>query len=233
MLTVKTLVVGDLSTNCYLVSSSKAGRGPTSLERSDLSTPCLIIDPGDEADFITETITNEKLTPTAIVLTHGHFDHVLGCLELKLNFDLPILIHKNDLKLYSSANQSALHWLKRKTLKVPPIDQYIKEGDKIKVGTETLTVLETPGHTPGSICLYSSPPLNTKYSILNTILFTGDTLFADGVGRTDFFYSSSTDLANSLEKIKSILSEPFPLSKGESKGVIIYPGHGNSFIQSQ
>jgi len=207
MLSVKTLPVGDLEANCYLVSNGNK---------------CIIIDPGDDADFITETIANEKLAPTAIVLTHGHFDHVLGCLELKLNFDIPILLHQNDLKLYSSANQSAKHWLKKNTLKVPPIDQFIKEGDKIKVGSETLTVIETPGHTPGSICLYHPGAL-----------FTGDTLFKDAAGRTDFSYSSPSDLAKSLTKIKSILSEPFPLSKGEPKGVItVYPGHGESFTSS-
>ncbi|MEK7064489.1 MAG: MBL fold metallo-hydrolase [Patescibacteria group bacterium] len=196
MLSIKTLPVGDLTANCYLVSNGNK---------------CIIIDPGDDADFITETIANEKLTPIAIVLTHGHFDHVLGCLELKLNFDVPILLHKNDLKLYSSANQSALHWLKKKTLKVPPVDQFIKEGDKIKVGGEVLTVIETPGHTPGSICLYDG----TKN------LFSGDTIFKDGVGRTDFSYSSPLQLTKSLDKLSKLPKE-----------TIVYPGHGESFISS-
>lgn len=196
MLSIKTLPVGDLTANCYLVSNGNK---------------CIIIDPGDDADFITETIANEKLTPIAIVLTHGHFDHVLGCLELKLNFDVPILLHKNDLKLYSSANQSAKHWLKKNTLRVPPIDQFIKEGDKIKVGGEVLTVIETPGHTPGSICLYDG----TKN------LFSGDTIFKDGVGRTDFSYSSPLQLTKSLDKLSKLPKE-----------TIVYPGHGESFISS-
>ncbi|MBI2326309.1 MBL fold metallo-hydrolase [Candidatus Collierbacteria bacterium] len=221
MLVVKTLPVGDLTANCYLVSDGDE---------------CLIIDPGDDADFITETIANEKLTPTAIVLTHGHFDHVLGCLELKLNFDVPILLHEKDKKIYTSANQSAAHWLKKKTLKVPPIDQFIKEADKIKVGAQTLTVIETPGHTPGSICLYHPlPPLKLRGGERSSgVIFTGDTLFANAVGRTDLSYSSPSDLAKSLKKIRSLPSEPFPLSKGEPKGVIVvYPGHGESFILSE
>src|SRR3989344_7620558 len=190
MLSVKTLPIGDLEANCYLVSDSDE---------------CLIIDPGDDADFITETIASEKLTPIAIVLTHGHFDHVLGCLELKLNFNVPLLLHKNDEKLYSSANQSALHWLKKKTLKVPPIDHFIKEGDKIKVGEEKLIVIETPGHTPGSVCLYDG----------RKNLFTGDTLFKDGVGRTDFSYSRPLQLTKSLNKLFKLPAE-----------TAIYPGHG-------
>lgn len=214
MLVVKTLPVGDLEANCYLVSDSDE---------------CLIIDPGDDADFITETIANEKLTPTAIVLTHGHFDHVLGCLELKLNFSIPILLHKNDLKLYSSANQSAAHWLKKKTLKVPPIDQFIKEGDEIKVGNEKLVVIETPGHTPGSICLtyHPLPPLKLRGGERSSgAIFTGDTLFKDAVGRTDFSYSSPPDLQNSLTKIKSAMSNV-------QCEILIYPGHGESFILSE
>lgn len=217
MLSIQTLTVGDLQTNCYLVSSGDE---------------TLIIDPGDDADFITDTITNEKLKPTAIVLTHAHFDHVLGCLELKLNFNIPILLHKNDLKLYSSANRSALHWLKKKTLRVPPIDQFIKEGDEIKVGAEKLTVIETPGHTPGSICLFSTFPspgertprgwpdgLPRGGRNATPTLFTGDTLFADGVGRTNFSYSQPLQLTKSLAKLFRLPSE-----------TIIYPGHGPTAI---
>ena len=204
MLSVKTLPVGDLEANCYLVSDGNK---------------CIIIDPGDDADFITETIASEKLTPIAIVLTHGHFDHVLGCLELKLNFNIPILLHEKDKKIYTSANQSAKHWLKKNTLKVPPIDQFIKEGDIIKVGAQTLTVIETPGHTPGSICLYSSPPHNSKFIIHNSVLFTGDTLFKDAVGRTDLSYSSPSDLSKSLLKLKAVSCQ-LP--------TVVYPGHGES-----
>ncbi|MFZ2202497.1 MAG: MBL fold metallo-hydrolase [Microgenomates group bacterium] len=205
MLTINTLTVGDLSSNCYLVSDTDE---------------CVIIDPGDDADFITETIINKKLKPTAIVLTHGHFDHVLGCLELKLNFTIPIYLNEKDKKLYTSANQSATHWLKKKTLKVPPIDQFIKEGSKIKIGSESLTVIETPGHTPGSVCFYDG----------QKNLFTGDTLFADSVGRTDFSYSKPLQLTKSLAKLFKLPGE-----------TIVYPGHGDSttlsaarlFIQSK
>ncbi len=205
MLAIDKLTVGDLETNCYLVSDSNE---------------CVIIDPGDDADFITETIINKKLKPTAIVLTHGHFDHVLGCLELKLNFTIPIYLNEKDKKLYTSANQSATHWLKKKTLKVPPIDQFIKEGSKIKIGSESLTVIETPGHTPGSVCFYDG----------QKNLFTGDTLFADSVGRTDFSYSKPLQLTKSLAKLFKLPGE-----------TIVYPGHGDSttlsaarlFIQSK
>ncbi len=195
MLVVKTLVVGDLETNCYLVSDSATNE-------------TIIIDPGDDADYITEAITNEKLKPATIVLTHGHFDHVLGCLELKLNFGVPILLHQNDLKLYNSANRSAHHWLKKKSLKVPPIDHFLKENDEIDFGSEKLTIIETPGHTPGSVCLYDG----AKY------LFSGDTLFKDGVGRTDFSYSRPLQLTKSLDKLFKLPGN-----------IVVYPGHGDLF----
>ncbi|MEK7525312.1 MAG: MBL fold metallo-hydrolase [Patescibacteria group bacterium] len=204
MLNIQTLTVGDLTANCYLVSDGDE---------------CIIIDPGDDADFITETITNQKLKPTAIILTHGHFDHVLGCLELKLNFNLPIYLHKNDEKLYTSANQSALHWLKKKTLKVPPLDHFIKAGDEVKVGNEILKVIETPGHTPGSICLYRGPTSVQRTDLSPPILLTGATLFAQGVGRTDFSYSSPLQLTKSLDRLSK-----FP------GNTIVYPGHGDLFF---
>lgn len=223
MLDIRTLTVGEMETNCYLVSSSDGGAKGDS---SEVETKCLIIDPGDDADFITQTILDNKLKPIAIVLTHGHFDHVLGCLELKLNFNIPIYLHEKDAKLYASANQSAAHWLKKKSLKVPSVDQYIKEGDKIPFGNEFLTVIETPGHTPGSICLYSSP-LNLKSQMSNVkYLFTGDTLFAEGVGRTNFSYSSPSDLQKSLRKISNL---QYQISNFKSQ-IVIYPGHGESTI---
>ncbi len=187
---VKTLIVGDLQTNCYLITAD----GET-----------LIIDPGDEADFITQTILENKSKPVAILLTHGHFDHVLGCLELKLNFDIPILLNKNDEKHYTSANQRAKHWTKKGSLKVPTVDQYIKESDQIKFGGESLTVIETPGHTPGSICLYDG----------KKNLFTGDTLFKEGIGRTDFSYSKPLQLSKSLDILFRL-----------PENTLVYPGHG-------
>jgi len=217
MFDVKTLTVGELETNCYLLSDSQSG-------------DTYIIDPGDDADFITETILHHQLTPLAILLTHGHFDHVLGCLELKLNFNIPIYLNEKDKKLYSSANQSALHWLKKNTLKVPPIDNFLKDKQKLPLGSENVAIIETPGHTPGSISIYSSFPsqyqrrggtstLVGEETSQTSILFTGDTLFKDAVGRTDFSYSKPLQLTKSLEKLFKL-----------PETTIIYPGHGEATI---
>src|SRR3989344_2226342 len=167
------LTLGELDTNCYLVWC------PTTFET-------LIIDPADSGDFITETLLSRQLHPVAIILTHGHFDHVLGLLELKLNFPVPIMMAKTDQFLLAQAARSAHHWLKHPVDPVPPADSFLKDGQKITFGHSMLTVMATPGHTPGSVCLHN-----------DDFILTGDTLFKDGVGRTDFHYSKPLQLAQS------------------------------------
>ncbi|MFH0863832.1 MAG: MBL fold metallo-hydrolase [Candidatus Gottesmanbacteria bacterium] len=191
---IEKLVVGQLATNCYLCFD-------------DINREAVVIDPGDDAQFILNRLQDLKLHPKTIIATHGHFDHVLGTTELKLSLNIPFLINEKDLFLIKQAKSSAHHFL---GIKVDPVilpDQFIKEGDLINFGSESLRVLETPGHTPGGISL-----------IGNKIVFTGDTLFADGVGRTDFSYSSKDDLTKSIKRLQKI-----------QRNYTFYPGHGDSF----
>lgn len=179
-LNVEALTLGDLDTNCYLVSC------PVTAE-------VLIIDPADDGGYITDVILQRQLQPTGILLTHGHFDHVLGLLELKLNFPVPVMLHAADDALLQRATESAKHWLKRVVDPVPPADQAIKDGDVIMIGKSWLKIIETPGHTPGSIAAFN-----------DSLLFTGDTLFKEGVGRTDFSYSNSKKLWQSVAKLREL-----------------------------
>ena len=189
--------LGALNTNAYLVFCPKTRAG-------------LIIDPSDEANFLSEKILREKIKPLAIVATHGHFDHLLAANELQLAFGIPFLIHQNDQKILSTLQKSASWHLRRKMSEEPPKKlSFLKEGEKICFGKEWLTVIELPGHTPGSIGLYN---------FSQKILFSGDTIFKDGVGRADFAYSSPENLTQSLQKIR----EKFA-------GFRIFPGHGESF----
>jgi hydroxyacylglutathione hydrolase len=196
-LMVETFSLGQLQTNCYLVWCQQTHES-------------IIIDPADDADFISQQILNLALNPLCIVFTHGHFDHVLGSLELKLNFDLPIFMHKNDAHLLKTAQASAKYWLKHEVDPVPNDTLPISANTSLQVGKSTLKVIETPGHTPGSISLFANEP--------QPILFTGDTLFKAGVGRTDFKYSSPYDLQHSIEYLFDTLPE----------NTICYPGHGES-----
>jgi len=194
---ILTLTLGELDTNCYLVWC------PNTLE-------AIIIDPADEGSFISEKILELKLKPLCMVFTHAHFDHVLGSLELRLNFDLPIFLHKNDLFLAKKAQESAKYWLKSDEIAPVPSElSFINEGKLLEFGNCILEIVETPGHTPGSIALVSKGKTN--------IIFTGDTLFKNAVGRTDFQYSRPMDMEKSLRKI---LSYP--------KDTVCYPGHGET-----
>lgn len=193
-LKIETLVVGQMQSNCYFISD------PESFE-------CLIIDPGDDGDYIVRKIQENNLKPKMILATHGHFDHIMSATEVKLAFNLKFKIHKDDEFLVKNMTDSAGHFLGITTDPPPDIDSHLKDGDKITVGKFKLKVLETPGHTPGSICFYC---------LEENLLITGDTLFADGgVGRTDFSYSNHDELVKSLTKIFSL--------PGKTQ---IYPGHG-------
>ncbi len=218
MLNIITLTLGQLETNCYLIAD-------------EATNNCLIIDPADEADQITQKILDEKLTPQAIILTHGHFDHVLGCLELKLNFKIPTYLHPLDNFLLKQAQSNAKHFLGLNVDPVPPADFPLTDDQVIDLGAEKLIVIHTPGHTPGSICLLSPPSpviLNliqdrsrNEFGMTKNAIFTGDTLFSDAVGRTDLSYSSPSDLQNSLKNLKSTMCNV--------KSAMVFPGHGPSF----
>lgn len=193
---VITFILGELQTNCYLIINQNTNQ-------------CLIIDPADEANFISEQILKQKLKPTAIIATHGHFDHILAANELQMAFAIPFYIHKKDLFLVKNLQKSASFWTKRKIFeKSPEKISFLQTRIRNFKDFGKLRIIHTPGHTPGSVCLYF-PEEKT--------LFTGDTLFANGVGRTDFTYSSEKDLLASLKKLAKL--------PGETK---IYPGHGES-----
>ncbi|GIK83438.1 MAG: MBL fold hydrolase [Patescibacteria group bacterium] len=196
-LQVETLTIGQLETNCYIAYCKQTNE-------------CIVIDPADSGDFITQTILDLKLTPLCILFTHAHFDHVLGSLELKLNFDIPIFMNQKDTQLLKKAQSSGKYWLKQEVDPVPQETKPLSEGSLIQIGKSSLVVYETPGHTPGSIVLFANEP--------QPLLFTGDTLFKAGVGRTDFEYSSPRDLQKSIQKLFATLPPE----------TICYPGHGET-----
>lgn len=189
--------VGQMATNCYLATDED-------------SKNTIIIDPGEDADFISETILKNSFIPVAIVLTHGHYDHCLAALELILNFKIPIYLHQDDLSIYQRAKRTADHFSTSKNLDIPPVSKFLKDKQILRFGNSQMTVIHTPGHTPGSVCLHSEE-----------VLFTGDTLFSDSVGDTSHQYSNPKHLKNSLSIIKKLPSH-----------TIIYPGHGNSAFLS-
>lgn len=176
---IRRLVVGNLHTNCYLVAAGKRGQG-------------VIIDPGGSLERITEASEKEGLSVKYIINTHGHPDHVAADTALARLTGATIAIHPLDLAW------NPLDWGENSVLK-------LSDAMILEVGALKLKVIHTPGHTPGSVCIY-----------LDGILFTGDLLFQGSVGRTDFPGGSSADLMRSLRE-KIVVLPP---------STRVLPGHG-------
>jgi hydroxyacylglutathione hydrolase len=205
------LPVGMLQCNCHIVGDPQ-------------TREAIVIDPGDDAVRILEVIERHHLKVTAIVVTHTHIDHVVGLRRVQEETGAPVYIHPDDLDLYRMLEVQAT-WLGWKTPEAVKVDQLVREGDVIRWGGYEAQILHTPGHTPGSVCLYmptdmpASPanPSGAKSARKGTAqLFAGDTLFAGSIGRTDLWGGSFSGIIRSLKgKLLELPDE-----------TIVYPGHG-------
>ena len=164
---IKTIPVGHLETNCYIVTDEE-------------SLSCAVIDPGDESNTILDYLESNKLEAQAILITHGHHDHVLAAAAVREATGAPIYINKADKELFLQSCGDT-----------PCI--FYKEGDTVSVGGLTFHVLETPGHTPGCVTLRCEDAL-----------FVGDTLFRDSCGRTDLPGGSMDMLTLSLRRLAAL-----------------------------
>ncbi|WP_027363496.1 MBL fold metallo-hydrolase [Desulfotruncus alcoholivorax] len=189
---LKALVVGMLGTNCYIIGCEKTGIGA-------------VVDPGAESERVLDELKKLNLNCRYIILTHGHMDHIGDVGEVRAATGALVLIHAADAgRLVNPGRFSALPVGE---IKPGNADRTLQHGDEIEVGTIKIKVIHTPGHTPGGICLD-----------IGNILITGDTLFAESIGRTDFPGGSYTDLINSIKERLLV----FPDETG------VYPGHGPS-----
>ena len=190
MARIHTLVVGRLQTNCYILESDSTA---------------LVIDPGDEPERILRFLNDIKVKPNQIIATHTHFDHVLGVDEIRATLNIPFLIHHDDLSMLESM-QSRVRQFTGLTVPPPPrVDRFLADGESLTVGHDTIKVLHTPGHSPGSISLAG-----------RGYVFTGDALFNQSIGRTDLPGGDLDTL------IRSITDRLFSLAED----TVVYPGHG-------
>ncbi len=187
---IHALVVGRLQTNCYIVQSQ---------------AEAMIIDPGDEPERILRFIKDINATPTRIIATHTHFDHVLGVDRVRKATRIPFMIHRDDLLMLESMQSRVRQFMGFEVPPPPSVDGYLKDGESLRLGDETIRVLHTPGHSPGSISLCG-----------DGYVFTGDVLFNQSIGRTDL---PGGDLKTLVHSIRDQL---FKLDDE----TIVYPGHG-------
>ena len=189
----KVLVVGQLQCNCSILGD-------------ETSHEAIVVDPGADISKIVSILAEDHLTLKYILITHAHIDHIAGALDLKRRTGAPIYYNQNDLPLVKLMDVQA-GWLGIPTPEVLPPDADLDHGTPIDIPGISLQALHTPGHTPGSVCLYLPD---------QSLLLAGDTLFANSVGRTDL------PGGNSRQLIQSIHDHLLPLPAE----VRVLPGHG-------
>jgi hydroxyacylglutathione hydrolase len=187
------LPVGPLQCNCSIIGD-------------EITREAMVIDPGDDIEDVLALIAKHQLQVKQIVITHAHIDHVGGAMKLRAATGAPILLNQNDHALLKMLDMQAA-WVGMASPGKVDIDQSVKQADTIKAGSLVANVIETPGHTEGSICLYF--PAENK-------LIAGDTLFAGSIGRTDLPGGSFEKIIRSLHgKVLALPDE-----------TVVVPGHG-------
>ena len=192
---VQMFTIGRLFTNCYIVGCEQ-------------TKEAIVIDPGFdtqlEAERVFEFIDSNALVLKLVVNTHGHPDHTCGNGIIKKKFHIPILIHEHDARMLGKSSDMIAGFFGFGNSS-PPADMLLHNGDTVKFGKITLKVIHTPGHSRGSIMLLGEREV-----------FTGDTLFAGSIGRTDFPESSKSDMSRSLRRLANLPNH-----------LVVYPGHGS------
>ncbi|MDF2484966.1 MAG: hypothetical protein K0R46_1134 [Herbinix sp.] len=193
-LILKTLVLGMVQTNCYIVSNSE-------------TKEAIVFDPADHADRIEQYLKANDLVCKGILLTHGHFDHILAAEELAAATQASIYAHEEEAKLLADPHRNASSQIHKECSLVP--EMLLKDGQVLQLAGFTIKVIHTPGHTAGGVCYYF---------LGKGTLISGDTLFRDSIGRTDLPTGNGRLLVDSIhDKLMSLEDQ-----------VKVYPGHGAS-----
>lgn len=197
MLKIKTIQCNMLAENCYIVSNN--------------DNECIIIDCGAHSNgeyaYIEQYISDNALTPKMHLLTHGHFDHIMGAKWIFEKYGCAPIICSEDVNIYNNIKEEAENFGFTLDHNLPPVTRCLNDGDTIDFGSCTFNVIHTPGHSRGSIVFYCAS---------EHIAFTGDTLFNGSIGRTDLPGGSMFQIINSLRKLTQLPDD-----------TTVYPGHGS------
>ncbi len=206
----KVLSVGPLQCNCSVIGDEQ-------------TREAMVIDPGDQIDDILAILRDERLTLKQIVVTHAHIDHVGGAMKLKAATGAPILMNQNDQMLLKMLDMQAA-WVGMRPPGAVQIDDSLEEGRVLQIGPVSSSVICTPGHTEGSICVYF--PQEKK-------LIAGDTLFAGSIGRTDLPGGSMEKILRSLHQQVMTLSDETEVTPGHGRATTIgEERQTNPFLQT-
>ena len=183
------LFPGSWCSNCYILVSG---------------THAAVVDPSASAKGIVDFLKTKGATLEYIVLTHGHFDHIISLDTLREATNAPALIHKDDAEMLSDGKKNAFEFFFGQERKWKNAERLLSHGDRLTLGDETIEIISTPGHSKGSICL-----------LTDSFMLTGDTLFAEGYGRYDLHGGDVDQLKASLQKLRNY-----------DQDLVIYAGHG-------
>ena len=195
---VHNLYFGSWFSNCYAIISHD-GNG---------QAHAAIVDPSSPADKICEFLNTQGAVLDKIILTHGHFDHIMALEELRERTGAPVYIHKDDAELLGDSHKNAYSLFFSGKLETNDADKTLMDNDTLTLGDEEITVIHLPGHTEGSIGLLG-----------DGFILTGDTLFDRGVGRSDLYGGDAAKLSASISRLRDL-----------DPSLQIYPGHGKSAI---
>lgn len=188
---IKKIVLGELATNCYILGCSK-------------TREAAVIDPAIVSNIILEQIKENGFQLKYIINTHGHADHIGGNKMLKDEFSANLLVHKLDEEMLIDPKKN-FSFYSGIPIQSPPADQYLEDGMHLKIGLLDVLIIHTPGHSPGSVSIK-----------VDNKIFTGDTLFREGIGRTDLPGGSNSDLTHSIKDKLFVFDASCE----------IFPGHG-------
>ncbi|RSK29381.1 MBL fold metallo-hydrolase [Bacillus sp. HMF5848] len=203
------LSLGPLQTNAYILKNEH--------------NECIIFDPGAEGPKLIQYIKSKQLAPVAILLTHAHFDHIGAVDSCRKEWSIPVYIHKKEKNWLEDPglNGSSLFLMGDKII-AKPADEIITEEQTLQISSFTLQVFETPGHSPGSVSYYAQD---------EGVVFSGDALFAGGIGRTDLPGGSHQQLINSIhQKLLTLPEETIVLSGHGPETTIEMEMNANPFL---
>lgn len=172
-------------------------------------TDAIVVDPAVSVSAIKKLLSKEKVSLSAIILTHGHFDHTIAVDTIRNKYAVPLMMHRDDAPMLADGKIDGFFTFYGLECTHRPAETFFSDGDRLTLGCEGIKVIYTPGHSPGSVCLLCKDDSGKSF------MLTGDTLFENSVGRCDLWGGDSALLASSLAKLAKY-----------DKDIVIYPGHG-------